>query len=369
MIQIGKILKKVPIFKMLGKESIDFIVERLKFKTFEKGENICKIGDPGEEMFIIISGATDICIGEEGQQQVVATLKSGDYFGEMALLTGEPRSATVVAKETTETFVLYKNDFDVILEKYPSISLSMGKIVSQRLRETLKKAASVSGGQKSNFESRSDGSGPSGSLKDMKLPDLIGFCEANSLTGEMKIRNGGQEGVFSFERGQLLNVKLGDLEEDAALDAMLSWEDGTFEILARPLTLNTSSAEESKSEEEVVKKLLIVNNSRVVRRVIERAFLGLGYEVSTASNIATALDVLSTLSPDLIISDIKLSDGNGIEFVNQSRDIQHIPFIFITDDGIKPSFEAQLQELGDAELTKTHEVSEIVKLVENKLLQ
>ena len=42
MIQIGKILKKVPIFRMLGKESIDFIVERLKFKTFQSGEIICK---------------------------------------------------------------------------------------------------------------------------------------------------------------------------------------------------------------------------------------------------------------------------------------------------------------------------------------
>ncbi|RMH64837.1 MAG: response regulator [Calditrichaeota bacterium] len=369
MIQIGKILKKVPIFKMLGKESIDFIVERLKFKTFEEGENICKIGDPGEEMFIIISGATDICIGEEGQQQVVATLKSGDYFGEMALLTGEPRSATVIAKETTETFLLYKNDFDVILEKYPSISLSMGKIVSQRLRETLKKAASVTGGKKEGFEAKSDGSGPSGTLKDMALVDLISFCEANSLTGEMNLRSGDKEGVFTFERGQLLSVKLDDLGEDEALDTMLSWNDGTFEIHVRPLTLKTGSESAGDDDEEdVTKKLLIVNNSRVVRRVIERAFKGLGYEVSTASNIATALDVISTLSPDLIISDIKLADGSGVEFIRQTRDQQAIPFIFLTDNAVKPEFEQQLREIGDAELTKTHEVSEIVKLVENKLL-
>ncbi|HHM01500.1 MAG TPA: cyclic nucleotide-binding domain-containing protein [Caldithrix abyssi] len=366
MIQIGKILKKVPIFKMLGKESIDFIVERLKFKTFEKGENICEIGDPGEEMFIIISGETDICIGEKGNQQVVATLKSGDYFGEMALLTGEPRSATVKANEKTETFVLYKNDFDVILEKYPSISLSMGKIVSQRLRDTLKKAASASGQKKDNFEARSDGSGPSGSLKDMALVDLISFCEANSLTGDMKIKHDNELGVFEFERGELLSIKLGDLSDDAALDKMINWQDGSFEINVRPLTLKTTSDDSTEDE---IKKVLIVNNSRVVRRVIERAFSGLGYEVSTASNIAGSLDVINTVVPDIIISDIKLADGSGPEFVKQVRDTQNVPFIFITDDAVKADLEAELKDVPDVDITKTHEVSEIVKLVENKLLQ
>ncbi len=366
MIQIGKILKKVPIFKMLGKESIDFIVERLKFKTFQKGENICEIGDPGEEMFIIISGETDICIGEKGNQQVVATLKSGDYFGEMALLTGEPRSATVKANEVTETFVLYKNDFDVILEKYPSISLSMGKIVSQRLRDTLKKAASASGEKKDNFEARGDGSGPSGSLKDMALVDLISFCEANSLTGDMKISHGDELGVFEFERGELLSIKLGNLADDAALDKMINWQDGRFEINVRPLTLKTTPEEETVDD---VKKVLIVNNSKVVRRVIERAFTGLGYEVSTASNIATSLDVINTVVPDIIITDIKLADGSGIEFIRQVRDTQNVPFIFITDDAVKANFEQELQDVDDVDITKTHEVSEIVKLVENKLLQ
>ena len=55
MIQISKILKQVPIFRMLGKDSIDFIVERLKFKTYEAGETICKTGDPGDIMYIIKS--------------------------------------------------------------------------------------------------------------------------------------------------------------------------------------------------------------------------------------------------------------------------------------------------------------------------
>ncbi len=364
MIQIGKILKKVPIFRMLGKESIDFIVERLKFKTFQANEVICKSGDPGDEMYIIISGETDILIGEPGQEQVVATLGSGDYFGEMALLTGESRSATVRTKDASETFVLYKNDFDVILERFPSISLSMGKIVSQRLRDTLKKAASKKPSSERTGASSGGTAGPSGTLKEMALVDLINFCESNSLTGEMLLKRGNETGIFSFERGVLLNVKLGESKEDEALDTMLGWDEGNFEIKVKPLTLSKKENE----EEDITKSIIIVNNSLVVRKVIERAFKGLGYNVSTASNIATTLDSIKGDAPDLVISDIKLADGNGLEFVNQTREIASFPFIFITDNSVKPELEKKLLELGDTALTKTHEVSEIVKLVENSIL-
>jgi CRP-like cAMP-binding protein/CheY-like chemotaxis protein len=361
MIQIGKILKKVPIFRMLGKESIDFIVERLKFKTFSSSEVICKTGDTGEEMYIIISGKTDVIIGSGKEEQVVATLQSGDYFGEMALLTDEPRSATVKATEACETFVLYKNDFDVILERYPSIALSMTKIVSKRLRDTNIKASKMPKPE----DIKKAGSGPSGSLKDMSLVDLISFCESNSLTGSMKLSNAGQTGNFEFQRGQLVAVSLGSIKDDEALDTMLGWEDGTFEITVVPLTLGKETDDHDEVE---TKNILIVNNSLVVRKVIERAFKGLGYHVETASNIETSLESIKSNPADIIISDVKLSDGNGIDFINKVRENKKLPFIFITDNSIKAEFEDQLKKLGDAELTKTHEVSEIVKLVENTLL-
>lgn len=360
MIQISKILKQVPIFRMLGKDSIDFIVERLKFKTFKKDEVICNIGDPGDEMFIIISGKVKICIyADNGKtEQVVATLGTGDYFGEMALLTGETRSASVIAIEPSEMFVLQKNDFDVILEKYPSISLSMGKIVSQRLRDTLKKATEIPKTQ--NIEATQDG--PSGNLKDVPLVDLISFCESNSLTGSMTITHDDKKGQFEFQTGQLQDVTLGDVKDDKALDEMLKWEEGTFEIKVRPLKLKKEDEETPKEE---VKNILIVNDSLVVRKLIERAFRGLGYNVQTAQNMEGAFQVMDAAIPDIVISDIKLSDGNGLEFIEKAREKQDITFIFLADDSVKAEFEAELKSMGNTEITKTHEVSEIVKLVEN----
>ena len=105
----------------------------------------------------------------------------------------------------------------------------------------------------------------------------------------------------------------------------------------------------------------------VVRKIIERAFKGLGYTVFSAKNIAESAEILNNNQVDIIISDIKLPDGKGLEFIEKVRSTDKTPFIFITDKSGSPDFENKLKEMGNAELTKTHEVSEIVKLVENML--
>jgi len=85
MFQISEVLKKVPFFRTLGKDGIGFIVERLKFKPYEKNETICKSGDPGDKMFIIISGTVKVVVSsDDGEEKIIASLAGGDYFGEMA---------------------------------------------------------------------------------------------------------------------------------------------------------------------------------------------------------------------------------------------------------------------------------------------
>jgi len=357
MIQISKILHNVPIFRMLGKESIDFIVERLKFKTYDDNHNICKIGDPGDTMYIIISGAVDIIIQDnDGNEQVVASSGSGDYFGEMALLTGEPRSATVRTTEPSEMFLLVQKDFDVILEKFPSISLSMSKVVSKRLRETLSKASQLP-------RKAVKDAGPSGSLSETPLIDLINFCESNSLTGTLTITHNGNVGVFTYTKGEVISIKMDDKSDDSALDELLKWEDGKFEIKSKPLTLDASKDAGSKD----IKEILIVNNSLVVRKLIERAFRSLGYKVATAENVEKSTASINLSTPDIVITDVKLADGIGLDLCKTVRENKDIPFIFLADDSVKSEFSDELKSLGNAELTKTHEVSEIVKLVENML--
>ncbi len=358
MIQISKILKQVPIFRTLGKESIDFIVERLKFKTFDKDEVICKIGDQGDTMYIIITGNVNICIySADGKEQVVATLGPSEYFGEMALLTGEPRSATVKATEPAEMFLLYKNDFDVILERFPSISLSMGKIVSKRLRGTLSNASQIS-----QVKELTE-TGLSGSLTDRTIVDLITFCESNSLTGLMTIVKGSEKGIFEYKNGEVVSVQLGSLKDDKALDTLLGWKEGKFEIKVKPLTLEVKEKANGKE----IKDIMVINNSLVVRKLIERAFKGLGYSVVSAESINKAQELINQKNPDIVITDVKLADGLGLDFCRNVKSKKDIPFIFLADDSLKSDFDQELKTISNAALTKTHEISEIVKLVENML--
>ncbi len=363
MIQLSKILKQVPLFHTLGKESIDFIIQRLKFKTFNANETVCKIGDPGDEMYIIISGKVKICIyTEDGQEQIVATLGPGDYFGEMSLMTGEPRSASVITTEDSEMFSLHKNDFDVILEKFPSISISMGKIMSQRLRDTLAKASKMPAVNKIETTQH----GPKGSLKDVPLVDLIRFCESNSITGTVNVQNGDQQGKLEFKAGQLQRVVLGNLSEDQALDTMLNWNDGTFAIDLRPLKLEDLKEEKEEGGPEVrVQSVLILSNSLVVQKIIERALKSLGYAVFKAKNVTDGLKILQNEKIDLVVSDIKLPDSDGAQLVQNLRESEEIPLIFLGDAHLEEALKKQLQNFNNVMVTKGHEVSEIVQLIEH----
>ncbi len=366
MIQLSKILKQVPLFHTLGKESIDFIIQRLKFKTFDANETVCKIGDPGDEMYIIISGQVKICIyTEDGQEQVVATLGSGDYFGEMSLMTGEPRSASVITTEESEMFSLHKNDFDVILEKFPSISISIGKIMSQRLRDTLAKASKLPSVSKIETTQH----GPRGNLKDVPLVDLIRFCESNSITGTVNLEYDGQKGSLEFKAGQLQKVNLGDLSEDKALDTMLNWTEGDFAIDLRPLKID-GLKEEKEAKDEIsaevkVRSVLILSNSLVVQKIIERALKSLGYSVAKAKNMADGLSLLKDGNVDLIVSDIKLPDGDGLKLVQEVRQVKDIPLVFLGEPHLKDDVLKSFDAYDRVKFTKSHEVSEIVQLIEH----
>ncbi len=363
MVQLSKILKKVPLFHTLGKESIDFIIQRLKFKTFEPNETVCKIGDPGDEMYIIINGKVKICIySEDGKEQVVATLGSGDYFGEMSLLTGEPRSASVITLEESEMFALHKNDFDVILEKFPSISISMGKIVSKRLRDTLAKASNLPKVAKIEATQK----GPQGSLKDVPVVDLIRFCESNSVTGTLKIDNGQEKGEFEFQAGQLQKVTLGDMSEDQALDTMLNWTEGTFAIELKPLKLEGIKEESGEEHKEVtIKNVLILSNSLVVQKIIERALKSLGYTVSKAKTIEDGKKLFSDGEIHLVVADIKLPDGEAKDLLDELRAVRQTPIVFLGERNLKEEFKAELRSQPQVEFTQSHEVSEIVQLIEH----
>jgi NTE family protein len=134
-------IQNVSIFRDLSPEEVELITEKLQVVTFPKDTVIFNIDDPGDCLYIIKSGEVKVIAGVGDQGEVLAYLTRGNYFGEMALLTGEPRSASVVTQMDSELFVLTKEDFDDLLKKHPSIALTLSHVLSQRLRDlSIKKA-------------------------------------------------------------------------------------------------------------------------------------------------------------------------------------------------------------------------------------
>jgi CRP-like cAMP-binding protein len=124
-------LKKVWIFSQLEDEDLERMAKVVVPRSYKGGETIVKEGEQAVAFYVIVSGRVEIKKGDI----VLATLKAGDGFGEMALLDGFPRATSVVAAEDTECLGLTRWDFTAELKQNPSIALTMLPIMSKRIRE------------------------------------------------------------------------------------------------------------------------------------------------------------------------------------------------------------------------------------------
>ncbi len=353
MFEISDVIKKVPFFKPLDRDAVNEIVDLLQYKSFRPGEIVCHAGEIGEEMFIIISGKVKVVvITSDGEENIIAELGSGDYFGEMALLTGEPRSASVVTTEPAELFTLGKADFDDIIERYPSIALSMGRVMSQRLHRLLQKS--------SNKKARV--TAVSGDLQERSLVDLLRFCEINYLNGTLHISNGQRSGHFEYLRGELQKVVLDDLPEDRALDEMLGWEAGTFTIEPAPLKLdNQKKSTDAPQHPDTVVHL---NANHIVQRLLTKALSQQHWQVLSAATAAEALELVVQHPGAVVLTAAKLPDTTLESFIKSLRQSNATPVVILTDDDQIPALKERLGPLPGIYFTKSPRLEEVIAALE-----
>jgi CRP/FNR family transcriptional regulator, cyclic AMP receptor protein len=134
--EIEVIAAKVPLFSCLSSMDRTAICRIMLHKKFSQGETIVhEDDDEGQTFFVIVSGRVHVAvITSEGKSAILATLKPGDFFGEMAILDGEPRSASVIASEDCTLLMLYRKMFLDILQRYPKITIQMLVEMSRRIR-------------------------------------------------------------------------------------------------------------------------------------------------------------------------------------------------------------------------------------------
>lgn len=131
-----RMFEKVPVLSPLSPQERDQLAHQVKIEPFGEGEIIVRQLEAGDSLYIIAKGTCEVLLENHSRQfKKVAVLKKGDFFGEMSLLTGEPRSATVRAIEDTEVIVIQKHIFSEILSANSGISEYLGQVLAERQQQ------------------------------------------------------------------------------------------------------------------------------------------------------------------------------------------------------------------------------------------
>lgn len=125
-------LKKVPVVKALSEKDVNLLATRVKVEAYGNGEMIVREGDTGDSMYIIKEGLCDIMVSKAGAAGPVATLGVEDFFGEMSLLTGAARSATVVARGDALLLKIDKAAFEEVMKEHPAIAEALAEALNKR---------------------------------------------------------------------------------------------------------------------------------------------------------------------------------------------------------------------------------------------
>ena len=126
-------LRSLEIFQQLPDEELSRLGTRLRDRRYKDGQPIFRQGDPGDAMYLVFDGRVKIVSSDaHGQERVLAFTEEGGFFGEMALLTGEPRSTDVVAATDTTVLELRKSDFEERIASHPLVLRQLLRLLAER---------------------------------------------------------------------------------------------------------------------------------------------------------------------------------------------------------------------------------------------
>jgi CRP-like cAMP-binding protein len=128
-----ELLKRVPLFSKLDKRGLQEVAQIADELDLPSGKEMATEGDRGREFFVLLKGEADVTKG--GQR--INTMKEGDFFGEIALVTKMPRTATVTATTDVDVLVITERAFDSLLKKSPEIGRSVAEALAERVAPQL----------------------------------------------------------------------------------------------------------------------------------------------------------------------------------------------------------------------------------------
>lgn len=129
-------LRQIPLFSSLKDEEIEAIYKLSVTKKCSKDTIILLEDEEGDTLFVILSGKVKVTtFSQSGKEVIFSILNEGDFFGDMSLLDGKPRSATVISIEESELRLIRRSDFNKLIESHPGIALKLLEELTSRLRK------------------------------------------------------------------------------------------------------------------------------------------------------------------------------------------------------------------------------------------
>jgi putative ABC transport system ATP-binding protein len=129
---ICEFLKECPVFSRLTPRTLTEVADKMALEKHPAGAVIIRQGDPGDKFYLIREGAVDVVVADAAGSRKVAVLGRGDFFGEAALLTGEPRNASIIAREPVHAYTLGIDDFQAVLKASATFEEELRKALFER---------------------------------------------------------------------------------------------------------------------------------------------------------------------------------------------------------------------------------------------
>ncbi|NUP08586.1 MAG: mechanosensitive ion channel [Polyangiaceae bacterium] len=141
----NRALRDIHFLKVIGDDQRRELASRASTRLFSRGETIVRQGEDSAELFLILRGETAVVLQTNGVEKEITRLGPGKFFGEMALLTGERRKATVKALHDCELLVIDHNAFKSVLDEQPEVVEALSRVLAERQIQLDEHAASLSG--------------------------------------------------------------------------------------------------------------------------------------------------------------------------------------------------------------------------------
>ncbi len=132
------LLRRVPLLAGIERVALARLAAQLEPLHVDAGQDLCRQGDPGDRLFIIVAGTCGVYVTEDRGEQRLTALGAGEHFGEIALLTDEPRTATVRAETAVDVLQLPRERFTRLVDSDPAIGRTLAGALARRLRIVLR---------------------------------------------------------------------------------------------------------------------------------------------------------------------------------------------------------------------------------------